>query len=545
MFIDISTEKILRLGMIIGLIVFGVYSTLLLDKSYFVGSRAKMTLNSLKSNVVYSGDKIASNGFGRSEPMNSATVFDALSSKDNPLLQGGTVWSRQDVSPQNAVSVPVLVYHGIPDEGDGNVDQTRFVNHMKALKKDGWQTVKLDDFYAFMKGEKDLPDKSFLLTFDDGRKDSFYPVDPVLKDLGYSAVMFVITGDSIDKNRDVPSTYYLSENELREMQKTGRWELEAHSRFAHRLYAISEDGQEGYFLGNKLWLGILGRQETDEEYTKRVKEDLLASREDMEVAFNKSVIAFAYPFSEYGQHSVNFPEAKNILQDMIPKIFKMAFFQVNKGENESFNYKGDYNRPLGWMIKRIEPNNDWTSDRLIEEFNSGKAKSLPYYDNLFSKEWLSSWGTMNIDNGLNLRASSQSTGASAYLNGTSAWKNYSVAATAIWEGNTHFMLTARHVDSKTYLICDFSKERVSLRTKIAGKGESIASGKIDPVDATKGMEVKMKVQDNVASCSIDGKKIIVSQVPAQLDKGGMGLEIWNEVIGEAAGTIKEVSVTQI
>jgi peptidoglycan/xylan/chitin deacetylase (PgdA/CDA1 family) len=42
-----------------------------------------------------------------------------------------------------------------------------------------------------MKGEKILPKKSFLLTFDDGRKDSFYPVDPVLKKLNYNAVILI------------------------------------------------------------------------------------------------------------------------------------------------------------------------------------------------------------------------------------------------------------------------------------------------------------------------------------------------------------------
>ena len=80
-----------------------------------------------------------------------------------------------------AKSVPVLLYHGVVDKSDGaNILPEDFKNQMFVLKKAGWQTITLDDFYAFMRGEKQVPDKSFLLTFEDGRKDSHYPVDPLL-----------------------------------------------------------------------------------------------------------------------------------------------------------------------------------------------------------------------------------------------------------------------------------------------------------------------------------------------------------------------------
>ena len=69
-----------------------------------------------------------------------------------------------------------------------------------------------------MKGEKNLPEKSFLLTFDDGRKDSYYPVDPILKALDYRAIMFVISGRSLGDEKEV-SPFYLSSSELKRMQK--------------------------------------------------------------------------------------------------------------------------------------------------------------------------------------------------------------------------------------------------------------------------------------------------------------------------------------
>jgi hypothetical protein len=103
---------------------------------------------------------------------------------------------------KKASSIPILLYHGVINnpnwQPDGvSISLDDFRQQMFALKKSGYQTIKLEDYLAFTKGEKELPEKSFILTFDDGRKDSYYPVDPILRVLGYTAVMNVITGRSL------------------------------------------------------------------------------------------------------------------------------------------------------------------------------------------------------------------------------------------------------------------------------------------------------------------------------------------------------------
>ena len=166
MFIEINSEKIIKLTVVTCLIVFGVYSSLLLNKGYAVGPRAKIAFEKTRATLAYSKDKIG-NGTQNtsSRPFNIATAFVALGDhREDSLLQGVTIWGAPDTQ-SNAASVPVLVYHGIPDEGTGSVDKNKFLGHLKALKDAGWQTVALADFYSFIRGEKDLPDKSFLLTF--------------------------------------------------------------------------------------------------------------------------------------------------------------------------------------------------------------------------------------------------------------------------------------------------------------------------------------------------------------------------------------------
>ncbi len=87
------------------------------------------------------------------------------------------VKSNPDNSQSNstlALSVPVLLYHGIVPESDRfSITEEVFKDQMFALKKAGYSTITLNEFYGFIHEGKSLPDKSFLLTFDDGRLDSY------------------------------------------------------------------------------------------------------------------------------------------------------------------------------------------------------------------------------------------------------------------------------------------------------------------------------------------------------------------------------------
>src|SRR5581483_2204916 len=168
-----------------------------------------------------------------------------------PVSSRGNQLTITNVSlPAHAQSVPVLLYHGIISKPDGaNILINDFKNEMFALKKAGWQTVSIEDFYAFLQGKKELPPKSFLLTFDDGRKDSYYQADPILHVLGYKAVMFIITKYSLEDNS---GNYYLSKSQVQEMIDSRRWEIETHTKDGHNLYPIAPNGDQEHFYSNKL-----------------------------------------------------------------------------------------------------------------------------------------------------------------------------------------------------------------------------------------------------------------------------------------------------
>lgn len=453
----------------------------------------------------------------------------------------------------SARSIPVLLYHGTPPEGNDNppLPQEVFVEHMKALKADGWQTVTLDQFTDFMKNGAPLPAKSFLLTFDDARKESFYPVDPVLKDLGYSAVMFVITGFSLPAHSPKASTYYLDQTELQFMARSGRWELESHGDLDHKLYDIplvSPSGdvtteQDQHFLSNKLWLEGPGRIETDAEYTARITQDLALAKNKLQDLTGKNVTAFAFPFNDYGQESVNFAGARDDLAHAVESLYTFGFYQANSDKDDSFNYPD----PNTAFVKRIEPTANWSGQELVARLDDGAAKSLPYHSGAFPLgEWSSNWGNAKVSNGaLSLTASPQTSGAAALLNGSSLWQDYSLAAAVDWQEGDAVSLVGRYRgDSSSFFSCAFTKDRIILQTHQNGEISALKSETYDPADASK-FSVSMSMRGSTLSCGAGGVEVSADAPGAFVHAGSAGIQIWGRAQGAESLLVKSVSAQQL
>lgn len=100
------------------------------------------------------------------------------------------------------VHVPILMYHYVDDRpppagpyADGLTVRTKdFRAEMRYLVESGHHTVSLADVYLAMAGQKELPAKPVVLTFDDGGLDNHQVAFPILKRYGLTATFFVITG---------------------------------------------------------------------------------------------------------------------------------------------------------------------------------------------------------------------------------------------------------------------------------------------------------------------------------------------------------------
>ena len=147
------------------------------------------------------------------------------------------------VYPDGYQLVPVLVYHKIGAQQDGlmQVAAGAFEEQMQYLKREGYRAIRLQDFVGYLLNRRQLPKKSVLLTFDDGYKSFLQYADPVLKKVGFTAVLF-IQSDQI-ASRSNPS--HLSWPELRDLVKEGM-ELQPHSKTHKDLRRTGGESEAAY-----------------------------------------------------------------------------------------------------------------------------------------------------------------------------------------------------------------------------------------------------------------------------------------------------------
>lgn len=107
--------------------------------------------------------------------------------------------------------IPALLYHQLISKA--KVDSGELINHepvyvchdtsfeeqMAYLHDNGYTTISLDDFMAFQNGDKLLPAKPILITFDDGFMSNYLYAFPILKKYSMTATIFV-TPDQQSQN---------------------------------------------------------------------------------------------------------------------------------------------------------------------------------------------------------------------------------------------------------------------------------------------------------------------------------------------------------
>jgi peptidoglycan/xylan/chitin deacetylase (PgdA/CDA1 family) len=146
-----------------------------------------------------------------------------------------------------------------------------FEEQMKYLKDNGYQTISLTDLYKYFMKQKPIPEKSVVLTFDDGYEDNYTAMFPVLKKYNFKATIFVITSH-IDKNHK-----FMTSKQLLEMDKYGI-DIESHTVNHERLKLLSKN--------------------------KQLK-TLIQSKKDLEKILNKKINFFAYPGGGYNKSAIS------------------------------------------------------------------------------------------------------------------------------------------------------------------------------------------------------------------------------------------------
>lgn len=97
-----------------------------------------------------------------------------------------------DKSPQ----VSILLYHEFSASGNSTdmvIPTADFREQMQRIKDSGHAVISMEDFLAWKRGEKNIPDPSFMITMDDGWRSVYTDAYPILKELGFPFTIFLYT----------------------------------------------------------------------------------------------------------------------------------------------------------------------------------------------------------------------------------------------------------------------------------------------------------------------------------------------------------------
>jgi len=261
-------------------------------------------------------------------------------------------------------AVLILLYHGLSKNQRSNILRlSNFKAQMEVLSNLGYSAVTTEDLVRAWKGERKLPRRSVLITFDDARRDSFKYADSVLQDLSFKATMFapVCIVDAKDP-------MFSDWRQIQHYAGTGRWEIQSHGNFAHRDIVINTAGERGTFLTHRQWLEDENRLESNREYYQRIDTDYRESGEILEEHLNTKVNAFAFPKGKFGQEECAC--AGSVISNLIAvrKYFALSFFQNRYG----FNLAGDD----PYLLKRLEVPEIWTAQHLRDHITGNDPVRL-------------------------------------------------------------------------------------------------------------------------------------------------------------------------
>ena len=183
--------------------------------------------------------------------------------------------------------------------------------HFAWLHHHGYTPVSIDDLIAAAHGERPLPEKAVLLTFDDGLKSVYTDVFPLLKIFKYPAVVSVVSdwiemppGQTVDYGeRQLARDDFISWAEAREMRASGLVEIASHSADLHRGIVANPQANSMPAAVSRAYLD--GRYESYEAFHARIAFDLARSVKAIRTAVGSAPRVMTWPYGKYLSSSLD------------------------------------------------------------------------------------------------------------------------------------------------------------------------------------------------------------------------------------------------
>ncbi len=437
---------------------------------------------------------------------------------------------------QKPQAVPILMYHGVIVERENlgpNTSRKAFIAQMEMLKEKGYQTISVKEYDLFRQGIFELPPKPIIITFDDGRNDSYYTVDNILEKLGFKATIFVAT---IRANTNDP--FYLTWEQLKILQSSGRWEIEAHGRRSHEAVTIDQDGTVGRYYTSRIFTEGKGL-ESVQEYKKRVEQDYRDGVADIKEHLGLDASYFAVPLSNYGIfENANYPDAYIFNEELTKRFFKLAFIETGSFESY-YNYRDS--KP--YRLIRLEVKN-MDAEALAQSLDHFAAKptelTFPSTDGMqsFLKNTQLLYGNLETNKDAIILSSSTSAPSARILFGDRGWKNYRIQANIIREKGRSVSMLIYYRDEDNCISLTLGEKTLFLVERVDGKNRELAS--YYPFEKEGVLGISLAVKDKQVSATVD-RISLAEKIPIKLARGAVGLSVWDPKSARSSMTKLEVA----
>jgi peptidoglycan/xylan/chitin deacetylase (PgdA/CDA1 family) len=203
-------------------------------------------------------------------------------------------------------SIPVLLYHHIGIQRTGSypyltLSSHQFRKQIRWLLDHRYTFISASEYLSSLQRNAAIESKSVLVTFDDAYADLDENALPILKEHEIPATIFVVTsqigGTNVwDKSRGWAHSFPLLSKERIQYWASHGMEFGAHSHTHADLRTISQPALE---------------------------EEVLRSKNEVELILERPIISFAYPFGAYNES----------VRNVVSESFELAFTS-NRGVNK-------------------------------------------------------------------------------------------------------------------------------------------------------------------------------------------------------------------
>lgn len=284
---------------------------------------------------------------------------------------------------RDAETFIALAYGGVSAgtvQGPEEVTREQFEQHIQALRERGYQPIGLSDVRAFYQEGRLLPRKAVLITLEQGKRSSYLETRDILRRNRWKAVMFA-RADTI-REKD-PSA--LRWPILRDMSRSGTWEIGAESVDGFRRIPAGPDGETGNFFSSPMWLEAEKRLETPAEFADRIRAEHEKMVDEFMTGMGERPVAFAFPYGDYGQYD---PRA-------IPtRVFNLTEVGETYGLGFSlgpFLLNTRHSDPRA--LNRLLVNPNWGLEQFLAIVESGRAvEPWDLARPLAPERWMTDWG---------------------------------------------------------------------------------------------------------------------------------------------------------